>query len=93
MSFTDELKTAKAIAEAVAMLLPAICSLVKSIEDAMPPGTGAEKLKCVEAILQNVYSSYENAVVTWEKIWPSLRAVINYLVLSYNTIGVFKHAK
>lgn len=68
----------------VVQLIPALISLIKAIEDALPAaGLGAEKLAAVRKIIE---ATYEGAA----EIWPTLEKVISAIVSMFNAVGIFK---
>ena len=65
-------------------LIPVIIELLKTIEAAIPEqGQGAAKLAAVRQILELTDSSIKEA-------WPMVQGVIEVLVKTFNTTGVFK---
>ena len=68
----------------VIKLIPVIIELLKTIEAAIPEqGQGAAKLQAVRQILELTDSSIKEA-------WPMVQGVIEVLVKTFNTTGVFK---
>ena len=68
----------------VIKLIPVIIELLKAIEAAIPEqGQGAAKLAAVRQILELTDSSIKEA-------WPMVQGVIEVLVKTFNTTGVFK---
>lgn len=68
----------------VIKLIPVIIELLKAIEAAIPEqGQGAAKLQAVRQILELTDSSIKEA-------WPMVQGVIEVLVKTFNTTGVFK---
>ena len=68
----------------VIKLIPVIIELLKTIEAAIPEqGQGAAKLAAVRQILELTDSSIKEA-------WPMVQGVIEVLVKTFNTTGVFK---
>lgn len=79
------------IIHAVANLLPAIISIVNTVEQALPAsGQGATKLGMVRSVLNDAWNAEQSVEVSFEKIWPTLQTVIGTLVSAYNASGVFK---
>lgn len=65
-------------------LIPVIIELLKAIEAAIPEqGQGTAKLAAVRQILELTDSSIKEA-------WPMVQGVIEVLVKTFNTTGVFK---
>lgn len=65
-------------------LIPVIIELLKAIEAAIPEqGQGTAKLQAVRQILELTDSSIKEA-------WPMVQGVIEVLVKTFNTTGVFK---
>lgn len=65
-------------------LIPVIIELLKAIEAAIPEqGQGAAKLQAVRQILELTDSSIK-------EVWPMVQGVIEVLVKTFNTTGVFK---
>ena len=68
----------------VIKLIPVIIELLKVIEAAIPEqGQGTAKLQAVRQILELTDSSIKEA-------WPMVQGVIEVLVKTFNTTGVFK---
>ncbi len=68
----------------VIKLIPVIIELLKAIEAAIPEqGQGTAKLQAVRQILELTDSSIKEA-------WPMVQGVIEVLVKTFNTTGVFK---
>ena len=68
----------------VIKLIPVIIELLKAIEAAIPEqGQGTAKLAAVRQILELTDSSIKEA-------WPMVQGVIEVLVKTFNTTGVFK---
>lgn len=68
----------------VIKLIPVIIELLKTIEAAIPEqGQGAAKLQAVRQILELTDNSIKEA-------WPMVQGVIEVLVKTFNTTGVFK---
>ena len=68
----------------VIKLIPVIIELLKAIEAAIPEqGQGTAKLQTVRQILELTDSSIKEA-------WPMVQGVIEVLVKTFNTTGVFK---
>ena len=68
----------------VIKLIPVIIELLKTIEAAIPEqGQGAAKLAAVRQILELTDDSIKEA-------WPMVQGVIEVLVKTFNTTGVFK---
>lgn len=81
------------IIEAVAELMPVVSKAVQAVEQAMPAGTpGAQKLDAVRTMIANAYTAEQNVQVAFDQVWPSLQAMINMMVASFNAAGVFKKA-
>ena len=68
----------------VIKLIPVFIELLKAIEAAIPEqGQGTAKLQAVRQILELTDSSIKEA-------WPMVQGVIEVLVKTFNTTGVFK---
>ncbi len=68
----------------VIKLIPVIIELLKAIEAAIPEqGQGTAKLQAVRQILELTDNSIKEA-------WPMVQGVIEVLVKTFNTTGVFK---
>lgn len=75
----------------VLSLLPLILEVVKAVEKALPEGTaGNVKLALVRGSVESAYSVAEDAVGTFEKVWPAIEKTVASVVSVYNTVGVFK---
>ena len=82
-NFSDERGKAMKILLLIVQLIPALISLIKAIEDALPAaGLGAEKLAAVRKIIE---ATFEGA----SEIWPTIEKVIGVLVSLFNSTGVF----
>jgi hypothetical protein len=67
----------------VVQLIPALISLIKAIEEALPiAGIGAEKLAAIRAIIE---ATYDGA----KAIWPTIETVIGIIVGLFNKTGIF----
>lgn len=72
-------------------LLPAIITAIKAVEEAIPgAGHGEQKLAAVRAALEAAYAGASDAAEEFEKLWPSLAAIVKSLVGIFNLKGIFK---
>lgn len=79
------------IIKTVAELIPAIISIIKALEDAMPEsGKGKEKLDVLKSTLESAYAAEQRAEVSFDAVWPTVQAIVTKLVAVYNAIGTFK---
>lgn len=75
----------------VLSLLPLILEVVKAVEKALPEGTnGAVKLGLVRGAMESAYDVADDAIGSFEKVWPALEKTVAAVVSVYNTSGVFK---
>lgn len=87
------MQTFLAIIQIITQLFPLIIEAVKAVESAMPAGsTGATKLALVQTMLETGYTSEQAAIVSFEKIWPTITNVISLVVTEFNALGLFKPA-
>ncbi len=72
-------------------LLPLILEVVKAVEKALPEGTqGSIKLGLVRGAMESAYEIADDAVGSFEKVWPALEKTVATVVSVYNASGVFK---
>lgn len=65
-------------------LVPTLIAAMKAIEEAIPgQGAGEQKLALVRGILEAGYGNITD-------IWPKLKPVIDLIVATFNSSGVFK---
>ena len=84
MNFLQTVKT-------VLSLLPLIIQAIQSLEAAVPAtGQGAAKLEAIKATLQAAYQGANDAMGSFEQLWPVIQASISSLVGLFNSTGVFK---
>lgn len=75
----------------VQQLFPMVIAIVKQVEEAFPEGgQGAVKLAMVRSALETAFRSYTEAQVTFDKLWPTLKIMIDGAVAIYNATGKFK---
>ena len=68
----------------VLQIIPSLIGVIKAIEELMPvDGQGAAKLQMVRDIMTKAYDSIDD-------IWPTLEAVIEKIVYTFNKLGIFK---
>lgn len=80
-----------AIIEAIAGLIPAIISLIMSVESAIPQsGAGTTKLNMVVNTLRAANAAATNALPSFETIVPAIQSTISGIVAAFNAAGIFK---
>lgn len=71
----------------VVQMIPALITLVKELEAALPKaGVGAEKLSAVRQIVE---AAFEGAL----EVWPVVEKVVGALVGLFNATGVFQKSE
>ena len=76
------------IARAVLLLIPAIITAIKALEEAIPgEGEGEKRLIALRKILEAAYGGVDNALLSFEDIWPALSVTVATLVTTFNTVG------
>ena len=79
-----------AIIQAINALIPLILQTIKIIEDAMPEGgQGSLKLQMLHDILAGAYAQGKDISVTFDKLWPMLKPIVDGLVAMLNASGKF----
>ena len=77
--------------KAVLSLLPLLVEAIKVLEAAFPQsGTGQAKLEVLKGTVQAAYSASNDAVGSFEQVWPVLQATVGGLVGVFNQSGLFK---
>ena len=80
-----------AIIQAINTLIPLILQTIKVIEDAMPDGgQGEAKLELLRTIISGAYEQQQSLMVSFEKLWPLLKPIVDGLVAMCNASGKFK---
>lgn len=80
-----------AVAKAVAVLWPLAIQFVEQVELLLPEsGNGAAKLQMVKTWLKAAYESIEGLSTTFDDVWPTIERLIEALVASLNSLGLFK---
>jgi hypothetical protein len=76
------------IARAILLLIPAVITAIKALEDAIPgEGKGEKRLAAIREILQKIYDASDDAIVSFEDIWPAMQVTISTLVTAFNSVG------
>jgi len=67
----------------VLQIIPALIAVIKAIEEAIPgTGKGEQKLAAIRQIIE---SAYEEG----NEVWPTLKKIIDVIVATFNSTGVF----
>lgn len=79
------------VSRIVIAITPALLDAVKAAETHIPfSGQGASKLAFVRTVLESVYEMTGDRAVDFEVIWSAAERVINFVVATYNRLGIFR---
>ena len=67
------------VVRAVAALLPELANLANAVASAIPAGGGA-RLEFIKAILEAAYADLEAVDIGFDKVWPTIQAVVTKLL-------------
>jgi hypothetical protein len=75
----------------LADVTPVLINAIKAVEEALPgSGMGAQKLAIVRSMLESAYQNYTDTKIAFDDVWPSIQKLIQSIIATYNTVGVFK---
>ena len=79
------------IIKTVLALLPTIIDAVRAIEQAFPMSSqGSTKLAAIRSIVETAYQTTNEAVLSFDMLWPTIQSAVGAVVSIANATGLFK---
>lgn len=80
-----------AILKVLIQLYPMVVEIIEVVEKQFPEGgKGAEKLAIVKQLIAAAYEASDDIEDAFDKVWPAIKRMIDTIVETYNSLGIFK---
>jgi hypothetical protein len=79
------------VIQLLVQLLPILIEAIKAVEAALPEkGQGQAKAAMIRGTVESAFAAVQNAQVNFEDVWPAIQKMIDVIVATFNTTGIFK---